>query len=462
MTAVCDYPSALEFLLGQINYERTTNIPYRTAAFKLDRMRRLLSLLGDPHLGLKAIHIAGTKGKGSTAAMLASVLLAAGLRTGLYTSPHLARTEERISIDGRDCRPDEFVALAAELQAALARLERDEPLDSDMRGATFFEVTTAMAFLHFARANVAAAVLEVGLGGRLDSTNVCRPEVCLITSISFDHMKQLGYTLAAIAGEKAGIIKPGVPVISGVLAEEPRRVIADRAAELESPLWQRGVDYAFAWGRKDDGTQGGELFDYLEPAVQPRLRMDDIRLQLLGEHQAANAAAAICAVNRLRDRGWSIPDAALRDGLLAARSLGRIEIVANRPTVILDVAHNPASIEALIAVLRSRWPDSRRVLVFASSKDKDYAAMLRLLVPEFAAIVMTRYIHNPRAAEPAELLAAAVATGVNSRPIETAAEPAAALARARQLAGPEDLICITGSFFLASELRPLLVQGKVD
>lgn len=455
MSVVCDYPSALAFLLGRVNYERTTNIPYRSAEFKLDRMRRLLALLGDPHLGLKAVHIAGTKGKGSTAAMIASVLTTAGLRTGLYTSPHLTRTEERMSIDGVDCPTESFVALAAELEQAIERLERDA--DPEMAGATFFEVTTAMAFLHFARAGVAAAVLEVGLGGRLDSTNVCNPEVCVITSISFDHMRQLGYTLAAIAGEKAGIIKPGVPVVSGVLPEEPRLVIAQRAAEVDAPLWQRGVDYEFNTRQARGLPHGGESFDYFEPAKQPRFRLEGVELQLLGEHQAANAAAAICAVNRLRDRGWNISEAALRQGLAAARTPGRIEIVAARPTVILDVAHNPASIEALLAVVRQRWPERRRVLVFASSKDKDFAAMLRLVLPAFDAIVLTRYLHNPRAAEPAELLAAATAAGVDSRPIETLEDPVEALARARQLAGPDDLICITGSFFLAAELRPLVL-----
>jgi dihydrofolate synthase/folylpolyglutamate synthase len=457
-SAVSDYASALEFLLGRVNYERTTNIPYRGAEFKLDRMRRLLALLGDPHLGLPAVHIAGTKGKGSTAAMIASVLTAAGHRTGLYTSPHLARIEERMAIDGVDCPPATFVALAAELQQAIERLESESLSNAALSGATFFEITTAMAFLHFARARVAAAVLEVGLGGRLDSTNVCRPEVCIITSISFDHMKQLGHTLAAISGEKAGIIKPGVPVVSGVVRDEPRRVIAQRAAEVGAPLWQRGVDYDF----QSLPAGGGESLDYFEPATQPRHALRGAKLQLLGEHQAANAAAAICGINRLRECGWAIPETAVRSGLAAARVPGRIEVFSFEPAVVLDVAHNPASIEALLGVLRRRWPDRRKILVFASSKDKDYAGMLKLLVPAFDAIVLTRYVHNPRAADPAELLAVATAAGVDSRPLQAADEPALALAAARRLAGPQDLICITGSFFLAAELRPLLVRGTVE
>jgi len=463
--AVSDYPSALEFLLGRVNYERTTNIPYRGAEFKLDRMRRLLSLVGDPHLGLKAVHIAGTKGKGSTAAMVASVLTAAGLRTGLYTSPHLARTEERMAIDGKICPAEDFVALAAELQQAIERLESEAAADPAMAGATFFEVTTAMAFLHFARANVAAAVLEVGLGGRLDSTNVCLPEVCVITSISFDHMKQLGHTLAAIAAEKAGIIKPGVSVVSSVMRDQPRRVIAEQAEALAAALWQRGRDYDFATRNREAHN---EALDYFEP----HMRLDDLALQMRGEHQAANAAAAVCAVNRLRDRGWPISEAAIRQGLATARTPARIEVVAHSPTIVLDVAHNPASIEALLAIVRRDWPGCRRVLIFASSKDKEYAAMLRLLVPEFDAIVLTRYVENPRAAEPAELLAVANLwgrlsslpwqTGMSAPRIETTQRPDAALARAREIAGPQDLICITGSFFLAAELRPLLVPSTVE
>ena len=228
---VTDYASALDWLMTQINYERTTAVPYETAIFKLDRMRGLLTLLGDPHEGLAAVHIAGTKGKGSTAAMMAGILQASGLRTGLYTSPHLDAVQERIAIDGVACRPEEFAALAADVETAVARLPADE--HGQPAEPTFFEITTAMAFLHFARRRVDAAVLEVGLGGRLDSTNVCRPSVSIITSISFDHTRQLGNTLAAIAGEKAGIIKAGVSVISGVTGDEPRQVIREVAREVQ-------------------------------------------------------------------------------------------------------------------------------------------------------------------------------------------------------------------------------------
>jgi dihydrofolate synthase / folylpolyglutamate synthase len=454
--AIRDYLSALDFLFHRINYERTLSVPYGTGEFKLDRMRRLLALIGDPHLAVKAVHIGGTKGKGSTAAMLASVLTEAGYRTGLYTSPHLDRIEERIAIAGQPCSEQEFAALASAVQPAAEQVEAESSAEG-ASGPTFFEVTTAMAFLHFARAKIDLAVLEVGLGGRLDSTNVCQPEVCIITSISFDHTKQLGNTLAAIAGEKAGIVKPGVPVVSGVLLAEPREVIAAKAAEVGAPLIQRGVDY--------DISMSAELgkFHYREPPDHPRYELASLQLKMLGRHQAANAATAIAAVNQLRQRGWSISDEALRRGLSVARCPARIELVARHPDVILDVAHNLASIEALLTVLDEQLSHGRRILIFASSKDKDYAQMLQRLVPAFDAIFLTQYIYNPRAMEPEALLRLAQqlrrereAARESAPALHLTAKPADAWRLARRLAQHGDLICIAGSFFLAAELRPLI------
>jgi len=440
-----------EFLLRRINYERTTTVPYQSPDFKLDRMRRLLGLLGDPHLGLKAIHIAGTKGKGSTAAMVAQILQSAGYRTGLYTSPHLDRIEERIQIDGQLCPAGQFQALANQVEPAVEKLDAEAAADG-ANGPTFFEVTTAMAFLHFAQANVAAAVLEVGLGGRLDSTNVCQPEVCIITSISFDHTRQLGNTLAAIAGEKAGIIKPHIPVVSGVLDPEPKDVITARAHELNAPLIQRGVDYDFSI------PQSPQTFDYHQPGSE----LQGLQLSLLGAHQAANAVAAVAAIHVLRNRGWSITDDAIRQGLASTRCVARIEQISTAPAIILDVAHNLASIEALLHVLRERFSPARSILIFASSKDKDYCGMLGLLLPAFDTIFLTNYINNPRAMPAESLLAIAQEmrakqTDRNYHPIlHATTRPQDALRLARAIATPHDLICITGSFFLAAELRPLL------
>jgi dihydrofolate synthase/folylpolyglutamate synthase len=484
------HSAAIDFLKRRINYERTTSVPYLSAEFKLDRMRRLMGLLGDPQLGLKAIHIAGTKGKGSTAAMVASVLTAAGYKTGLYTSPHLERIEERLVIDGQICPSDRFLALAAEVQPAVEHLDRESEAQGTT-GPTFFEVTTAMAFLHFAQSRVDAAVLEVGLGGRLDSTNVCNPEVCIITSISFDHVRQLGNTLAAIAAEKAGIIKPGVPVVSGFLSPEPRDVIADRAAELSAPLFQCGRDYGFRseeTGKPGDGKgtpQTAQSFSYWErqprdqnPAghhstqysvlsadlaaslPEPEFQLKDVPLRLLGAHQTANAAAAIAAINRLRDRGWSISDDAIRRGLAAAHIPARIEQVQSSPAIILDVAHNLASIEALLTVVRERFSLHRRIAIFASSKDKDYTGMLKLVLPAFDIIFLTQYVENPRAVPAEGLLAAALEirrTAASAKPtLHATVRPSDALRLARAVADEQDLICIAGSFFLAAELRPLL------
>ncbi len=458
---VSDYPSALDFLLRHINYERTVAMPYDTAALKLDRMRRLLALVGDPHLGLKCVHIAGTKGKGSTAAMIAAVLQAAGMRTGLYTSPHLSAIEERIVIDGQPCSQSEFASLAAELEAAVEKL----PLHGTAKetgGPTFFEVTTAMAFLHFARQKVDCAVLEVGLGGRLDSTNVCQPQVSIITSISFDHTRQLGNTLAAIASEKAGIIKPGVPVVSGVTSDEPREVIRRVAREAGAPLLERGSEFDFRTGPPRSARQA---MDYRQGPYE----LCDVGLGMIGEHQAANAAVAICALRRLVEQGWSIDERAIRGGLAAANVPARIELAGERPAVIVDVAHNVASIEALLRVLAERFRSRQRVLIFASSKDKDTAGMLRLLVPRFDNVVLTRYIENPRAVEletleqlATSLLGTAGGNGDLRPAIHAVATPGEAWQMARRLAGPDDLICITGSFFLAAELRPLVLATTLE
>jgi dihydrofolate synthase/folylpolyglutamate synthase len=278
-----------------------------------------------------------------------------------------------------------------------------------------------------------------------------------------------------------------VPVVSAVTNEEPLQVIQAMAADVGAPLFQRGVDYDFAAKRLEVNSRKSsstgdhsplathdppprESFDYWEPAVNPRQRLAGIQLGMLGNHQAANAGAAIAAVNRLRDRRWQISDEALRRGLAAARCPARIELVAAQPAVILDVAHNPASVQALLDALSSRIMARRRILVFASSKDKDYAGMLRLLQPAFDVMIVTRYIDNPRAMEPTALLAIvqelrerAPSNGKPNRPaIHATARPADALRLAQVIAGPDDLICVTGSFFLAAELRPLLVQGRVE
>jgi dihydrofolate synthase/folylpolyglutamate synthase len=239
------YDDALALLWERIDYERASGIVYGESEYKLDRMRELLARLGDPQSSAPIIHVAGTKGKGSTAAMIAAVLSAAGYRTGLFSSPHLTRVEERMAIDGQPCPEGEFVELARRLRPIVAEMDALAARTPGEVGPTYFELTTALALLHFAAQKVDAMVLEVGMGGRLDSTNVCASTVAVITSISFDHTRQLGHTLALIAREKAGIIKPGVPVVSGVIADEPRNVIEEVSRRQRSPIVQLGRDFDF-------------------------------------------------------------------------------------------------------------------------------------------------------------------------------------------------------------------------
>jgi dihydrofolate synthase / folylpolyglutamate synthase len=457
--------AALRFLVDRIDYERTQSMPCSEEAMKLDRMRDLLRRLGDPQQGMPIVHVAGTKGKGSTAAMMAAVLSAAGYRTGLFTSPHLDRVEERIRIDGQPCSGDEWTELIRLVRPAVEALDHQAAQSNPPEhGPTYFEIITAAAFCHFARHRVDAAVLEVGLGGRLDSTNVCTPCVSIITSISFDHIQQLGHTLAAIAAEKAGIIKPGVPVISGVGDQSPREVVQRIARQNGCRLLELGVDFDFMYypAQHLERSASPARFDFTGPPGATTGR--GFVLGLLGRHQAANAALVLAAVEELRRGGWVIPEDAVRQGLAEVVWPARVEVVARRPTVVLDAAHNAASIEALIDVLDESFSARRRWLLFATTQEKDLRGMLERLLGRFDEVIFTRYLSNPRSVPPEQLQALATEldsplpqageeSGVRATAIQIAPTPAEAWDAVRRLAGPDDLICITGSFFFAAEMR---------
>src|SRR4051812_8280363 len=297
-----EYQDRLDYLYGRLNYE-WVGMPRTAAELRLGRMRRLLRRLGDPHLGLPVIHVAGTKGKGSTAAMMAAALTATGARTGLYCSPHLHRLEERYCIDGRPIATAELDALVDEVHAAVEQLDADAS-DSRCCGSTFFEITTAMALLHFARRQVDAVVLEVGMGGRLDSTNVVHPVLSVITSIAFDHMRQLGNTLGAIATEKAGILKRSRPAVSGVCDDEPRQAIRRVAALRRCPLRELGIDFRFEAIPPRPHLRRPTPW---RVAVDTwRTRWGELELPLLGPHQAQNAAVALAALDVLAEREPSL------------------------------------------------------------------------------------------------------------------------------------------------------------
>ncbi len=441
------YEQAMHFWYGRINYEQRSPHP---SDLKLDRMHALAERLGNPHLALGIVHVAGSKGKGSTSAMLAAVAQAAGYRTGLFTSPHLVQVEERIQIDGKPISPDELASLMELVQDAVDEIDRQHPGEE---GVTFFEVATALGFLHFARRRVDLAVVEVGLGGRFDSTNVCQPLLSIITSISFDHTQQLGNTLDQIAMEKAGIVKPGRMALSGARAPAARARIEQICRERGAPLAQLDADFSYGY---DPALIGPEQDKAARVQVTTRRQVWPwLELGLAGEHQAANAALVVAAVEELRRAGLHVPDAAVAAGLADVRWPARLEVMQRQPLVLLDCAHNLASVEALLRTLEVSCPlaaGGRRFLIFAASRDKDLAGMLRLLGPHFDHVYLTRFAHSTRVASPehlADLTPASLPRSVHG--VAADAWHAAAFA-----AGPSDQIVITGSVFLAGELRPLL------
>ncbi len=439
------YAEALQFWFGRINYEQKSP---RFGDFKLERMHHLLRLLGEPHERLRIVHVAGSKGKGSTSALLASVLRQEGYRVGLFTSPHLVHVEERFRVDDVSITATELTALLDEVRRIC------EPRPALERELTFFEVATAVGLLHFVRRRVDLAVLEVGLGGRFDSTNICRPLVAVITSISYDHTQMLGDTLAAIAREKAGIIKPGRPTVSGVRAPEARALIEATCRQRGSPLVEIDTDFHY---RHEPALVGAaEDRPARVQVTTGRRRWPPLPLGLMGEHQAANAAVVVAIIEELCRQGLPVSDQAVAAGLAQVQWPARLEVLGRQPLVVLDCAHNVASAQALAQALVDSFPLSggRRLLLFAGSRDKDLAGMLAVLAPHFARFYLTRFQSNPRSAT-AEELAGLLPAERRADAVLCATTPEA-WQRVRQEASAADLICATGSVFLAGELRALL------
>jgi dihydrofolate synthase/folylpolyglutamate synthase len=448
-----DYQERLDFLYSRLNYE-WLGMPDFPTELRLTRMRRLMRRLGDPHSGLRIIHIAGTKGKGSTAAMLASALTASDTRTGLYCSPHLHRLEERYTIDGNAASADDLVNLVDVVRDVVEQLDVDDSHYTH-RGATFFEITTAMAFLYFARRDVGAVVLEVGMGGRLDSTNVVHPVLSVITSISFDHTRQLGNTLASIATEKAGILKRGRPAVSGARDSEARQAIRKVANQRHCRLHELGSDFAY-----DAIAPPPPLIRPTAGEVAVRTWRSDwgtLSLPLLGPHQAHNAAVALASLDVLAEVEPSL--AVNRDdvvrGFATLRLPARVEVLGQNPWLVIDGAHNAASALALADTLRTCFPPARRILVFGTSRDKDLHGQLRALLPEFDVVIATRYVDNPRYVPPETIVTAI--SELSGQTAETAPDPAEALELARRLTPSTGLICVTGSLFLAAEARAIVL-----
>ena len=399
----------------------------------LSRTRTLLAALGDPHRQLKFIHVAGTNGKGSTAAMLAACLQAAGYRVGLYTSPFINRFNERIQVDGEQIPDRALVQLVEQVKPA-ADAMADVP--------TEFEIITALGMLWFAQQRCDIVVLEVGLGGTLDSTNVIDPPECaVITALGMDHVRELGPTLAEIASAKAGIIKPGSPVVSYGGAPEADAVIARAAERQNAPLTV--VDFAKL------NVRGGDLdgvnfdFDGLE----------NIRLPLIGSYQPKNAAVAITALRVLRQRGWNIPESAIRQGLEQVSWPGRFELLRHSPAFLLDGSHNAHGMRATVQSLRDRFPGQKFVFLLSIMADKDVDEMLELLLP-LAKRFVTVAAHTPRAM-PAQTLAEHIR--VRGGTAEPAPSIEAGVARAVALGGSGP-VCALGTLYFSGEVRTAFAQ----
>lgn len=427
-----DYQAAVEYILGFADYERAS----RTAVvFNTFRMEALLESLGKPHLAASSVHIAGTKGKGSTAAMIASILTASGRRTGLYTSPHLHSFTERIRIDGHPIPEDEFAALVRKLKPAFAAFNR--------LGAhgelTTFEILTTLAFVHFQEKQADYQVLETGLGGRLDATNVVRPRVCAITSISLDHTEILGQTLARIAAEKAGIIKPGCITVSAPQPPEVRHVMSSVCHERGVRLLEVGRDITWTLTGRSESGQSFRVDGWRGPY--------DLTLPLLGEHQLDNAAVAVGVAEALAEFGDVVGAESIAAGLSRVSWPGRLQVLRRHPLVVVDGAHNGDSAEKLARALPDYFGFNAAILVVGTSRDKDIAGIAEGLRPLSARVIVTRS-RNPRAAEPSALAAEFSARGMKATEAETVES---ALTLALEEAGPEDLVCVTGSLFVVAE-----------
>jgi len=411
----------------------------RGEIYKLERMEQAVGLIGNPHQELRAVHIAGTKGKGSTAAMIDAVLRAAGYRCGLYTKPHLVNLTERTRIDGAEMPRDQMLGYITRLREVYERAGL---------ALTFFEFTVALMFLYFAESKVDVAVIETGLGGRLDSTNVVHPALSVITPIGFDHMDRLGYTIAAIAGEKGGIIKPGVPVIIGARDLEARTMLTSIAAQRQSPMIMIGQDFSYR------SHAPAHRLDYAGRG----LRLEGVELGLAGPFQHENAAIALAAMDQLRAQGWKIDDAAIRRGLREVQWPGRFDIVARRPTVILDCAHNELSMAALLETIAVELgPEVKPILVFGCLEDKQWERMAAMLGPRVRETWLTRAMPK-RPLEPERLLDAFSRYG----PARVVRSPLAALEQAMEKAGPDDVVLVAGSVYLVGEVYPwfLARQGR--
>lgn len=430
-----DYKQAEDYILSFTDYEKTPGILYTSANYDLRRMTELLEPLGNPHLSIRTVHIAGTKGKGSTAAMIAQVLTTSGYKTGLYTSPHLHTLRERIRIDGRLIPEADFASLVEILQPTVAAVNNKAAYGQ----LTTFEILTALTFAYFKKEEADFQVLEVGLGGRLDATNVAKPEVCVITSISLDHTEVLGDTVAKIAMEKAGIIKEGCLVVSAPQPAEAAEVIKRVCQGRGARLIQVGEDITWRKISSD--------FSHQSFRVNSQKESYYLTLPLLGDYQLENAANAVGALEALSSLGYRITDEAIKKGLAQVTWPGRLQILCHQPLVVVDGAHNAYSMRKLIEAVRQYFNYDRCFVIFGTSCDKDISGMVAELASLPGEVFITRSSH-PRAASLSLLAREFANYGIK---INRAESPHEALTHLLTLVSPRDFILVTGSLFVVAE-----------
>ncbi len=433
-TPIRTYSEAMDYLYSFVNWEVSRHMRYSPEVMTLARPRRVLEALGNPQEVYPKIHITGTKGKGSVGAMCAASIQAAGLRAGLYSSPHLQNFRERFRINNALIGEEELIDL----------INLVRPAVDDVPDITWFEVTTVLAFLYFARQGVDVAVIEVGLGGRLDATNVIMPVVSVITSLSYDHTYLLGDSLAAIAREKGGIIKPGIPVVTAPQAPEALDVLTAIAVANQAPMTVVGQDWFYTPGRSAPGRQEFAAWRAGQPP-------ETYSTALVGEHQVLNSVVTLAALDVVQQGGIPVLPEHVRSGLMQVDWPGRLEMVDHEPPIVLDAAHNAASARRLVAALTELFPWRPLAMIFGASADKDIEGMFEALLPEVDYLIVAQAVH-PRALNPDELAAHARRQGFGGR-IDVIPSVAEALDHATRLVGPTGLICATGSLFIVGEVR---------
>ena len=485
------FEESVRLLEDRVDLERLQSFGPQVMEGRLDILRQILASLGNPEKAYRTIHVAGTKGKGSTCIFLESIFLEDNWQVGRFTSPHLYSFTERLSVNGVSCPPDEFAEL---FFSVYKRIEPDT-----FQSLTYFELLTLLAFVYFAQKKIDVAIFEVGLGGRLDATNICKPDVSVITSISYDHILQLGPTLTDIAAEKSGIIRPNVPVVTTVLHPEAQNTIRERAKSVGSPLFVLNEHFFILHSSLLEASRYTFQYDALPPDFPVELSLDDVTLKLPGGHQVRNAAAAISAFLLLHQGRKEFDKAAIRSGLQKAFISLRGEVIRlneDLPTLIFDGAHNSSSIRAFIKMVSEMFPNRRLLLIFGASMGKDIEGMFTGLSGYFYHIFLTQSTDSCRRFPP-QGLRSIMALSPNEFPNKNQNEVANfldlsvslppdsidavvfpidldremknitvvenckdALTRCLSMADSQDVICITGSLYLTAELRKFFLENS--